>query len=52
MTTTDGMVREALSDHMLEEKPAGGPRRDSQEHIDEVVEHARRFLEAHQPVRA
>jgi hypothetical protein len=28
------------------------PWKDSQEHIDEVVEHARRFLRAHAPVRA
>jgi hypothetical protein len=26
------------------------PWKDSQEHIEEVVEHARRFLTAHQPV--
>ena len=28
------------------------PWKDSQEHIDEVVEHARRFLKAHEPVTA
>ena len=28
------------------------PWKDTQEHIDEVVEHARRFLEAHEPVKA
>jgi hypothetical protein len=28
------------------------PWKDSQAHIDEVVEHARRFLKAHEPVRA
>ena len=28
------------------------PWKDSQEHIDEVVEHARRFLKAHEPARA
>jgi hypothetical protein len=28
------------------------PWKDSPEHIDEVVEHARRFLKAHEPVRA
>ncbi len=28
------------------------PWKDSQSHIDEVVEHARRFLKAHQPVKA
>ena len=28
------------------------PWKDSQEHIDEVVEHARRFLKAHVPMRA
>jgi len=27
------------------------PWKDSAEHIDEVVEHARRFLKAHEPVR-
>jgi hypothetical protein len=26
------------------------PWKDSPEHIDEVVEHARRFLKAHEPV--
>ena len=28
------------------------PWKDTQEHIDEVVEHARRFLKAHEPVKA
>jgi hypothetical protein len=28
------------------------PWKDSQAHIDEVVEHARRFLKAHVPIRA
>ena len=28
------------------------PWKDSQSHIDEVVEHARRFLKAHEPVMA
>jgi len=28
------------------------PWKDSQEHIDEVVEHARRFLKAHEPIKA
>ena len=28
------------------------PWKDTQEHIDEVVSHARRFLKAHQPVTA
>jgi hypothetical protein len=28
------------------------PWKDSQEHIDEVVEHARRFLKAHEPISA
>ena len=28
------------------------PGKDSQEHIDEVIEHARRFLKAREPIRA
>ena len=30
----------------------GYPWKDSPEHLDEVVEHARRFLKAHEPVTA